>query len=155
MANDQLTSALLEFVVAYEEFNSVWRTRSGLSANEGIVLMLVEHDDGIGPVELARKTGLTSAGITTLLDRMENSRLLERTPDPADRRRVRVVITPEGRSAHKVLTDSLDTIADKTTALRGAHDECALDIARIGRSVFDASRAALLRSTGHPTPVGE
>ena len=40
--------------------------------------------------ELARHTGLTSGAVTGLIDRLERLGLVERTADPADRRKVRV-----------------------------------------------------------------
>jgi DNA-binding MarR family transcriptional regulator len=40
--------------------------------------------------EIARHTGLTSGAVTGLIDRLERLRLVERTADPADRRKVLV-----------------------------------------------------------------
>jgi DNA-binding MarR family transcriptional regulator len=40
--------------------------------------------------EIARHTGLTSGAVTGLIDRLERLGLVERTADPADRRKVRV-----------------------------------------------------------------
>jgi DNA-binding MarR family transcriptional regulator len=40
--------------------------------------------------EIARHTGLTSGAVTGLIDRLERLALVERTADPADRRKVRV-----------------------------------------------------------------
>jgi DNA-binding MarR family transcriptional regulator len=46
--------------------------------------------------ELSRATGLSSAATTTLIDRLEAKRFVERIPDPMDRRRVLARMTPEG-----------------------------------------------------------
>jgi DNA-binding MarR family transcriptional regulator len=40
--------------------------------------------------EIARHTGLTSGAVTSLIDRLERLGLVERTADPADRRKVLV-----------------------------------------------------------------
>ena len=47
--------------------------------------------------QLAAATGLSSAATTTLLDRLERRGLVQRVPDPADRRRVLVEMTDLGR----------------------------------------------------------
>lgn len=40
--------------------------------------------------EIGRRTGLTSGAVTGLIDRLERQGLVERMPDPADRRKVLV-----------------------------------------------------------------
>jgi len=47
--------------------------------------------------ELGRGTGLSSAATTSLIDRLEDKGLVQRIDDAADRRRVLVEMTPEGR----------------------------------------------------------
>ena len=80
------------------------------------------------PSELARYTGLTSGATTAMLDRLEKARLIERRPNPQDRRGTLIVLTNErteevgamfasGREAIDKLTSSyseseLETIAD-------------------------------------------
>jgi len=47
------------------------------------------------PSELARYTGLTSGATTAMLDRLEKARLIERRPNPQDRRGTLIVLTDE------------------------------------------------------------
>ncbi|MFM9106403.1 MAG: MarR family transcriptional regulator [Chloroflexota bacterium] len=62
------------------------------------VLYLVQT--GIAsPALLADHLGSSRAVVTGLLDRMEERGLVRREPDPGDRRRLRVVATPEGIAA--------------------------------------------------------
>ncbi|MGY2093463.1 MarR family transcriptional regulator [Nocardia gipuzkoensis] len=49
--------------------------------------------------ELARRTGLTTAAVTTVVDRLERSGFVTRTRDTADRRRVVVELQVERASA--------------------------------------------------------
>ncbi len=49
--------------------------------------------------ELARRTGLTTAAVTTVVDRLERSGFVIRTRDTADRRRVVVELQVERASA--------------------------------------------------------
>ncbi|MFZ1753477.1 MAG: MarR family transcriptional regulator, partial [Caldilineaceae bacterium] len=51
------------------------------------------------PTELARHTGLTSGATTAMLDRLEKADLIERRPNPDDRRGV--LITPAQSAAEK------------------------------------------------------
>ncbi|MFB8003682.1 MarR family winged helix-turn-helix transcriptional regulator [Nocardia sp. NPDC056000] len=57
-------------------------------------LAVSDHDLSIG--ELARMCGVSSRNITGLVDTLAAKDLAERTPDPHDRRGVRVSITPAG-----------------------------------------------------------
>lgn len=54
--------------------------------------------DGAGeplsPTEIARRLIVTTASITSLLDTLQRRGLIERRPDPADRRRLLIAITP-------------------------------------------------------------
>ena len=45
---------------------------------------------------LVREVVLTKAGLTFLIDRLEKRALVQRTPDPADRRALRITLTTEG-----------------------------------------------------------
>lgn len=51
----------------------------------------------LNPTELSRAVMLTSGGTTKRLDRMAAAGLIERRPDPSDRRGTRVRLTPRGR----------------------------------------------------------
>jgi DNA-binding MarR family transcriptional regulator len=51
------------------------------------------------PGELMRSTMLSSAGMTKRLDRLAEAGLVERRPDPDDRRGTLVRLTPAGRKA--------------------------------------------------------
>jgi DNA-binding MarR family transcriptional regulator len=52
----------------------------------------------LNPTELMRATMLSSGGMTKRLDRMEESGLVERLPDPHDRRGTLVALTPRGKA---------------------------------------------------------
>jgi DNA-binding MarR family transcriptional regulator len=47
--------------------------------------------------ELGRKLGLSATSMTRILDRLEDRRLLQRSRDDEDRRKVVVTLLPEGR----------------------------------------------------------
>jgi DNA-binding MarR family transcriptional regulator len=59
----------------------------GVNPTDLQCIQLLQH----GPLtagELARRTGLTTASITTVIDRLERAGFVARTRDPVDRRRV-------------------------------------------------------------------
>lgn len=63
-------------------------------------LSAMEHlmDEPMGPVELSRRLGLTSAAATVAVDRLAERGHVVREPDPRDGRRTRVVVTDSGRA---------------------------------------------------------
>lgn len=55
-----------------------------------------EASDGLRMTDLANAVLLTKSGLTSLVDRMEAAKLIERRPDPRDRRATRIHLTPVG-----------------------------------------------------------
>ena len=69
--------------------------------------------------ELSVGTGLSSAATTTLIDRLEGKGFVQRVGDPADRRRVLVEMTPQGRERvyryyGPIVEEGKDLFADVT-----------------------------------------
>jgi DNA-binding MarR family transcriptional regulator len=69
--------------------------RIGLNATDLNCLNLLSFSGNMTAGELARATGLTTASITGVVDRLEASGFVTRERDPADRRRVVVTIVLE------------------------------------------------------------
>jgi len=61
-----------------------------------VMLHISEGTDGRRMTELAQAVVLSKSGFTSLVDRMERAGLIERRPDPDDRRATRVVLTRDG-----------------------------------------------------------
>jgi DNA-binding MarR family transcriptional regulator len=61
------------------------------------VLDLAGEPHRMSPTELSDIVVRSSGGMTQILDRLERAGLVARAPDPADRRKVHVVLTDEGR----------------------------------------------------------
>ncbi len=82
---------------------SAWRLSRSLadSGLRWVEFAVLHHLDAQGPVaqrELASALRVQPSNIVALLDEMEARGLLTRAPDPADRRRHRVQLTPRGRA---------------------------------------------------------
>jgi DNA-binding MarR family transcriptional regulator len=98
-----------------------------LVTNLPVVVMadLVIHDSR-RPVEIQRLTGLTSGGVTKLLDRLESHDVISRTHglDPHDRRAITVALTPEGHRVAGLLSEAvLDDLESIRTELRRLAEE--------------------------------
>jgi DNA-binding MarR family transcriptional regulator len=65
-----------------------------------LALLIILHRDGAMPaVALADAQGLQPQSLSRVIARMEDHALIERTPDPADRRNKLIAITDKGRRA--------------------------------------------------------
>jgi len=69
--------------------------RFGLSLSEYAALRLCAEEPSMLS-EIADVAGVTSAGATDIVDRLEARRLVRRVSDSKDRRAVRVTLTPSG-----------------------------------------------------------
>ena len=58
------------------------------------------------PSDFTGSLMLTSSGTTKRLDRLEQAGLVERAPDPADRRGVLITLTPQGRELIDRVTEA-------------------------------------------------
>lgn len=67
-----------------------------VSAAGGLVLGLLRDHGPMSPSELSERLIVTRATVTGLVDSLERRGFVRRTPDPADRRRLRIEITPSG-----------------------------------------------------------
>ncbi len=60
-------------------------------------LRRAEPGDGLTPTQLMESVALSSGGMTSRLDRLEEAGWVRRVADPADRRGVKVALTRKGR----------------------------------------------------------
>ncbi|MFM8345878.1 MAG: MarR family winged helix-turn-helix transcriptional regulator [Betaproteobacteria bacterium] len=83
-------------VVAYDAFEQHIGTPHGLRKVDFSLLMLVAEHGHLAPKGLAKMLSLTAPKLSMVLDRMQARGLIDRTPDPLDRRSVQVTLTEEG-----------------------------------------------------------
>ena len=112
----------------------------GLSFGDFDVLNTLRRlgeDEGTKPRDLVQSSLITSGAMTSRLDRLERAGLIERKPDPMDRRGVLVQLTEQGE---RLAEESLHAVI--------AVDEAFLEpLSRRQRdSVASALRQLLLRS---------
>jgi DNA-binding MarR family transcriptional regulator len=95
-------------------------------------------------LELAHHLGVDRTVMTYLLDDLERAGLIERRPDPADRRARRIAATPRGR----------ELLEDLDGRLRAAEDQVLTGLAsRADREVFRAMLSRLATQVDALDPV--
>lgn len=67
-----------------------------LTPVQALVLGFLHQEDQITSAELGKKTGLDSATLTGILDRLEAADFIERKNNPEDRRSIRIHLTSKG-----------------------------------------------------------
>jgi MarR family transcriptional regulator for hemolysin len=80
----------------------------GTTRAQWIVLFRLRQQEGLSQVDLADVLELQPISLVRLLDRLVEHGLLERRPDPRDRRANRLFLTASGRQ----LVDDLDSLRD-------------------------------------------
>jgi DNA-binding MarR family transcriptional regulator len=130
-------------------FDSVAADRLGIGETDLRCLNVIENDRGLTAGELARAAGLTAGAVTGVVDRLERQGYARRVPDPADRRRVRIEVTPAFYRAADLIWGPL--AADWQTALADQFTSEELElIVRFLRSAIALGRAHVDRLLQEP-----
>ena len=117
----------------------------GVSRAQWAVLVRIDRSPGLKQSELAEILDLQPITLTRLLDRLADNDLIERKPDPNDRRANRLYVTP----AAKPMLDQLNVLgADMMeTALEGLDAQTVERTLRQIDTVKDNLRRAISRSS--------
>jgi len=93
----------------------------GITRAQWVVLVRVQRSEGLNQSELAEILDLQPITLTRLLDKLCDSGLIERRPDPADRRAKRLFLT----AAARPLLERLAVLGEETMAntLAGVESE--------------------------------
>lgn len=93
--------------------------RAGVHENALRALVLVSDTGYSSPTEVAGFLGLTSGAVTNMIDRMVHAGLLERAPNPNDRRGSLLRLLPDGEA---VVADYRERYAAVLLRVDAAHD---------------------------------
>jgi DNA-binding MarR family transcriptional regulator len=91
----QVTMGAREYGISTVLFRHAVGEILGVNVTDMECLALIFFKGLATPSELARYTGLTSGATTAMLDRLEKADLIERRPNPQDRRGTLIVLTNE------------------------------------------------------------
>src|ERR1700751_5601900 len=119
----------------------------GTTRAQWIVLFRLRQQEGLSQVDLADVLELQPISLVRLLDRLVEHGLLERRPDPKDRRANRLHLTRAGRR----LVDDLDSLRDSIAAdgLR----EFPTDAIRVSLEALVEVKERIKNSNEHPSDV--
>src|ERR1700739_4623474 len=84
----------------------------GMTRAQWAVLVRLDRSEGLNQSELADVLDLQPITLTRLLDKLSDSRLIERRPDPDDRRAKRLFLT----AAARPLLRQLSALGEETMA---------------------------------------
>lgn len=82
----------------------------GLSVIELYILRALYERDGQHASELARAVGRAATSFTPNLDKLQNKGLIERRPDPGDRRAVRIYLTKHAQDNREQVIENTDKV---------------------------------------------
>jgi MarR family transcriptional regulator for hemolysin len=115
----QLISQLVESSRLLRNYIDSRAKVRGTTRAQWIVLFRLREQEGLSQVDLADILEMQPISLVRLLDRLVEHGLLERRPDPRDRRANRLFLTRSGRQ----LVDDLDGLRDDiaTDLLQNVH----------------------------------
>ncbi len=107
--------AVQRLLTAYERLAQTRRGALDLNPNEEAALRIIGH--GVtAPSDLSRAIGMTTAGVTNMLDRLEAGGHVRREPHQTDKRRVLLTLTKRGFRAQLELETMHARIAELAAA---------------------------------------
>lgn len=92
----------------------------GFTQAQWRALLRLDGNPGISQAGLADLLDMQPISLTRILDRMASAGLVERKPDPADRRAVKLYLTEAARPILKVLHEISDEV--RLAAIKGLSD---------------------------------
>jgi DNA-binding MarR family transcriptional regulator len=122
--NAALIGHIRQFIAGSILFNQQVAERTGLRLTDMQCLNVLELLGPSTPGTLAACTGLTTGGVTVMLDRLERAEYVKRAPNPADRRSVLVRVNPKKL---KKMTTHYDRITRQTIEVFDAIPEADLE----------------------------
>jgi DNA-binding MarR family transcriptional regulator len=109
---------LRQFIAGSILYNQQIADRVGLRLSDMQCINALELMGPSTPGELARFTGLTTGGVTVMLDRLEKGGYLKREPNPRDRRSVLVRLNPAKakklQAFYGEVNERMDALLDAT-----------------------------------------
>ena len=140
----QTQSSLSEAVLRYVDARTaaLIDARRELRINEldARAVLYIGANPGTRPGDLSSFLGITSAGVTTLIDRLVERAVVRRDVDPRDRRVNRIRVTVDLAEAPWSALTRFDAAFDN--AVRASDDDSADGLARAIMTFTDAATAA-------------
>lgn len=117
--------AVRDYGVNLTQFRNAMSEWAGLNATDMECLRLLSQKGTATPTELARHTGLTSGATTAMLDRLEKAGLIERRPNPNDRRGTLIALE---KSSSAKMASWFESARNAQDELMSTYSESELEI---------------------------
>ena len=117
--------AVRDYGVNLTQFQRAMTEWAGLNPTDMECLRLLFLKNIATPSELARHTGLTSGATTAMLDRLEKAGLIERRPNPSDRRGTLIAST---KSSSEKVASWFESAREAQDKLISSYSESELEI---------------------------
>jgi len=69
---------------------------TGITVDQWIILQTIHKDNGLSQFEIANQTFKDAPTVTRIIDLLVDKELIERVPDPSDRRKFNICLTKKG-----------------------------------------------------------
>ncbi|MGN7190514.1 MarR family winged helix-turn-helix transcriptional regulator [Curtobacterium sp. MCBA15_004] len=147
-ADDDLMAAFAAVVRANTSLVGQLSARAGIHENALRALVLISDTGYSTPTEVAGYLGLTSGAVTNMIDRMSAADLLERAPNPSDRRGSLLRLLPGGEA---VVADYRARYGAMLRAVDGAHGG---ELHQVLNALADGLYDQAADTMAHPAQTG-
>ena len=98
---DELLISLRKVIRAIDLYSKKLSKEAGLTSPQLLILRAIENEDGVLAKKVADEVNLSTATVTSILDRLESRQLISRERSTVDRRKVLLHLTEQGKVAVK------------------------------------------------------
>jgi len=137
-------AAMRAFQIAVDEVDEQVARRAKINRTDLRCLDVLTRSEPMSAGALSELTGLTTGGMTVVVDRLESGGFVKRIPDPDDRRRVLVKATPKAKRLIDRLYGDLGRVArERLEAMPAADIRVVSDFLDYARALNEAHAAEL------------
>lgn len=131
--------------IAVDQMDDAASKALGINRTDGRCLDVIDREGPVAAGRLAEASGLTTAAVTAVIDRLAKAGYARRLDDPNDRRRVLVELTPLARERTGVIWGPFQIFGEILARYTVAELELLRDFHKMGRE-FNQQRAIEVRS---------
>ena len=151
LAAESARRSLARFELAAIRQRNAMRVRLGLGDDELTTLLYLTEHERLTQRQLVAISTLTRSGVGAMVQRLEDAGLVERVPDPHDRRVRLLQLTARGRQRMRRARRASDAARERLLA--GGSDAELEALARLLSAVAEATERDADASSGHVSPA--
>lgn len=144
---DELSLEVRAMQSAVDQLDDAACRAMGINRTDGRCLDIIDREGPVTAGRLAKASGLTTAAVTAVIDRLAKAGYARRRDDPSDRRRVLVEITPLARQRAEQIWGPFDIFRTELANFTVEQLELLVRFHRRGRE-YNEQRAAEVRAMG-------